>query len=63
MENYRALPVLRAEFVRAAGLLHGLGEEREYLGRPDFAAVDAKFMGVLIGFAERRKDLEGVGLV
>lgn len=44
------------------GLLHGLGEEGKDLGRPDFAAVDAEFVGVLAEFAEGRKDLEDVRL-
>ena len=43
-------------------LLHGLSEEGEYLGRPDFAAMDAELVGILVGFAERRKDLDRVRL-
>jgi hypothetical protein len=76
VENYRALPVLRPEPLRTAAGESGWGEadiaaralfkrlrkEGEYLRRPDFAAVDAEFVGVLIGLAEGGKYLEGMRL-
>ena len=68
--------ILAGEVMRLAGAMQGggrelhsrldsfdrLGQEGEYLGRPEFAAVDAEFVGVLVGFAKGRKDLNGVRL-
>ena len=43
-------------------LFERLRKEGEYLGRPDFAAVDTELVSVLIGLAEGGKDLKVVRL-
>jgi hypothetical protein len=43
-------------------LFKRLREKGEYLRRPDFTAVDAEFMSILIGLAKDGEDLKVVRL-